>query len=149
MTGIVLFLVGIALLTLIAWRGGGIERLAAALVIVAALVTDVVDGPTAGGVRWGVAVVDLLALMLLFAMANLVDRWWLLSLASLQLLAMLTHLAPLMGSDHLVDTAVSVRIGIWGACILTFGFGLIELEAVKRAKGVLTDGSSTDVQPRR
>lgn len=143
MTSLALAALGYALMSALVWRGHAVERIAIAVILAGTIATPLTDGFEAGGVRWGVTGVDLIVLIGVFLLANRIDRWWLLSAASLQLLALMTHLTPLLGWQVATAAEVTVRLSIWGAFILTFGFGLLEIAAARSWR--TSHAPSTDV----
>lgn len=132
MIGLALTALGFALLAFVAGRGRRVDRWAVGVVIFGTLITPVLQGPQWENIRWAVALMDVLLLVALFSLANLDDRWWLLNLCSLQFMAVITHVMPLLGSNHFLGTAVTIRILIWGAFMLTFAVAIVEIEIDRR-----------------
>lgn len=95
------FSIQVALLILVAffaWKKGGRPERHVAFILVAMLVAVVANAAINGhwtkydGIPWFKAGVDLIAFVLILAVALRADRWWPLCVASVQLLSVLAHL---------------------------------------------------------
>lgn len=83
-------------------RGGAPERLAAAMLVGAGLLTLAVERQAAvrfSSVELGVMAVDLALLVGLFALSMQANRWWPLLLAAFQLMTLLGHLGKWLNPD--------------------------------------------------
>lgn len=130
---IALVVAGVVPLALLLWRGRATDRIVSATVLAGMVATMLLEGLVVGRIRIGVTLVDLLLLAVFMAAAINADRWWLLNLSSLHIISILTHLAPALGSDAALSTTATLRTTIWIAMTFTFAFGLIEIEAERRA----------------
>lgn len=90
------------------WRGGGPERLVAAVLVAATVLTWAVaigfGGSRAGrfiGVEYGVLVVDVLLVGVLMAIASCADRFWPLWMTALHAFGVVGHLAKEIAPDIL------------------------------------------------
>lgn len=129
-------------LALLFWQGERPERICVALTVVALLVTPFVDHVETAHVRWLVAVVDA-GLFGAYATLSLrYHRYWLIPLAGYQLIIVVTHIVPVLRSDYLVWTAVTVRLMVWVAMMFTVIFGAWEARQIRkhRLKEVLHHG---------
>ena len=76
------------------WRGRGVERIAAAAMVIAWFASPLVQKPyPAPGLQAGVLVVDTLLLLVLLVLALTSDRWWPMTAAAFQSIAAVVHLA--------------------------------------------------------
>lgn len=76
------------------WRGGWVERIAAAAMTAAWFASPLVQDDTQTlGAQSGVLAVDVLLLLVLLYLALTADRWWTMAAASFQGVAALVHLA--------------------------------------------------------
>jgi hypothetical protein len=81
------------------WRGGPPERLTAAIFVLAAVSTAIVDAldPSAPGhTRFGVLAIDVITFAALLAIALYAHRIWTLWTTALQLLTVLAHVANIL-----------------------------------------------------
>lgn len=77
-----------------AWRGRGVERVAAAAMAAAWFLSPLVqDDHQTLGAQSGVLVVDILLLLVLLYLALTSDRWWTMAAVAFQGVAALVHLA--------------------------------------------------------
>jgi hypothetical protein len=79
---------------LAAWRGRGVERIAAAAMVTAWFVTPLVQNHSQTlGPQSGVLIVDILLLLVLLTLALTSDRWWTMAATAFQGVSALVHLA--------------------------------------------------------
>ena len=117
---------------LIARRGRWTDRLAILVLIGAIVIEELVDGLYWGGWRIGVAITNLVLFLVLWILAELGNRWWLVFASGFQLIIVLTHLIPLLRPGYLVDTGVAIRLLLWGLLSITFFVGALEAWAADR-----------------
>jgi hypothetical protein len=102
------------------WRGRGDERVAAAVCVLASLVTYFIIGPKLGGFysfETGVLVVDMAAFAAFVSVALSSSRFWPLWVAGLQLTTLLAHVFRLASSD-LIPVAYAAAGRFWSYPIL-------------------------------
>jgi hypothetical protein len=112
--------------------GGRPDRLAVGTLLASALLSTLVKDLQVDDLRWGVALVDALAFLLLTALATRYDRWWLIVAAGLQLVVVLTHVAAIGPGFIFNWTAVSIRWVTWLALLAATGTGAIEAHVIRR-----------------
>lgn len=118
------------------WRGRNPERVAAVAFLVAMLGTPLVDEFHINGVRWGVALLTLGLFGTLVWLSLVVQRWWLIAAAGVQLLAIATYVVALLNPDVQVWASVSFRIVVWVELMLIGLFGVWECRAAPYARPV-------------
>ena len=85
-----------------------------------------------GSWRAGSASLDLLLFLGLWWAAERTDRWWLVLVAGFQLLAVATHLIPLVQPGFMYWTGTTIRLVIWGLISISFFIGAWEVRAAAR-----------------
>lgn len=121
--------VGLALLLL---RGAFLDRAAAVVMASAVAMSFVVESVAWNGFHYGLAVVDGLAFIALWLIAERAGRWWIVFTAAFQLLATLGYAAPLLSDLRLAWEAITLSWAVWLLLVLTFFFGVWEIEAARR-----------------
>ena len=116
------------------WRGRNPERVAAVAFLVAMLATPLVDEFYFNGVRWGVALLSLGLFGTLVWLSLVVQRWWLIAAAGVQLLSIATYVVALLNPDVQVWASVSFRIVVWAELMLIGLFGVWECRAAPYAR---------------
>lgn len=116
------------------WRGRSPERIAAMAFVVAMLATPLVDGFHINGVRWGVALLTVGLFGTLVWLSLVVQRWWLIAAAGVQLLAIATFVVALLNPEIQVWASVSFRIVVWAELMLIGLFGVWECRAAPYAQ---------------
>jgi hypothetical protein len=119
-------------LGLAAWKGGKVERVAVAVLLGSSLISPFVTSFIVDDFRWGVALVDIVAALLLTFLSTRVDRWWLIGAAGLQIAVALTHIAALGPSRVFIWTAVTVRMVTWVMILIVLCLGAYEAHVVRR-----------------
>lgn len=119
------------------WRGRSPERVAAVAFLIAMLATPLVDGLQVNGLRWGVALLAVGLFGTLVWLSLVVQRWWLVAAAGVQLLSIATYLVVLLTPDVQVWASVSFRIVVWVELMLIGLFGVWECRAAPYARPVL------------
>lgn len=110
---VVAFAFNLVGLTLIVRNGGRWDRAAAAVVLAGILVEPFIDHVTVGTWRAGVAMLNLTLLLTYWLISMQTNRWWLVLLCSVQLMALVTHVFPLLSDDHFTRSGVQFRQGAW------------------------------------
>lgn len=124
--------------------GGRAERVAAVLIIANIVSTPFLEPFKIGEWRAGLAVLETVLFLALWAIVEIRGRWWLTAAAGLQLIVVLSHLLALSGA-YFIWTAVSIRIGAAGLMSLTFFVGAWEAWADRRfAREARTHENSLD-----
>lgn len=116
------------------WRGRSPERVAAIAFLIAMLATPLVDGFQVNGLRWGVALLAVGLFGTLVWLSLVVQRWWLVAAAGVQLLSIATYLVALLNPDVQVWASVSFRIVVWVELMLIGLFGVWECRAAPYAR---------------
>lgn len=116
------------------WRGRNPERVAAVAFLVAMLGTPLVDDFHINGVRWGVALLTVGLFGTLVWLSLVVQRWWLIAAAGVQLLAIATYVVALLNPEVQVWASVSFRIVVWAELMLIGLFGVWECRAAPYAR---------------
>jgi len=140
----VLLLPGAAGLALLLLRGAFLDRAAAVVMASAVAMSFVVDRIAWNGFHYGLAVVDGLTFIALWLIAERAGRWWIVFAAAFQLLATLGYGAPLLSDLHLAWEAVTLSWAVWLLLVLTFFFGVWEIEADRRFAFGGRHGSTVD-----
>lgn len=109
-------------LVLLVWKGRTPERIAAASLASLFLVTPFLDE----GDRLGVAALSALSFGVLTWLSLKHDRHWLIVAAGFQLIALATHLVPLLEPGSRMWAAVSFRLLVWLLLMLVALFGVGE-----------------------
>lgn len=116
---LILTAVSIALLL---WKGRQPERLAGLCLLVLMVGSGFVDLQA----PWRVMALSVTAAVILGWLSLAFDRWWLVFALGLQLLAVATHLIPLVDPDYRIWAAVTLRLTIWVGLMLLALFGVLE-----------------------
>ena len=133
MSILLLAITGLSIL-LLALFGEREERMAAGLFIVVMIVTPYLQPLGQGTFRWAVALSSALLFGFLLWRSLKADRWWLLAAAGCQLLALSTHLLPLIRMDALIWSTVTVRWVSWMLLMLISAFGAWEAWSLGRIR---------------
>lgn len=113
--------------------GGWEERLVGALVLAMLVLVPFLEPIQIGNWRAGIAALELGFLISILWLTYVRDRWWLTALAGFQLIAVLTHIVPLLADGrHFVWTAVTIRMEVWLLICITFFVGAWEAWAARR-----------------
>lgn len=120
-----------AAFTCACWFGRSRERAAVAGLAVFMTLTPLVDHMQSGSFRWGVALIDGVALAYFVVLALGHRRWWPIPLAGFQLIVVFTHIVA-MGPDFIVWTIVTGRILAWCGILLALFFAAYEAHVVRR-----------------
>lgn len=132
MIGYILWSLNIAGLAFLVWRGGRVERYAAALLATYILVEPLVLPLQLSTWRIGLAGLNLALFAGLWRLSVRSHRWWLVLAAALQLLVVCTHLLPFLSSQLTAWTGVTVRLALWALISLTIFGGAWEAMADRR-----------------
>lgn len=111
-----------AALGLLFWMGRRPERIAGACLLILMVGSGLVDQNLA----WQLPLLSLSAAAVLAWLSLAYARWWLIFALGLQLLAVTTHLIPLIDSDYRIWAAVTLRLVIWIGLMLLALFGVLE-----------------------
>lgn len=117
----ILALTAAALLLLFA-AGRRPERIAGACLLILTIGSGLVDHNPA----WQMLLLSVSAAGVLAWLSLAYTRWWLIFALGLQLLAVSTHLIPLIDSDYRIWAAVTLRLAIWVGLMLLALFGVLE-----------------------
>lgn len=128
-----IFGLNLAALGWLSWRGGGVDRLASAMIVAAVIAEPLVGGIEFNSWRIGIALVNLTLLLGLGALALRADRWWLILLTGFQLVSVLTHLIPFMAPHYLMWTGATLRLVNWCLISVILVLGVVEIERMRRA----------------
>lgn len=109
-----------AILAIAWWKGGAPERSGALVLFVAYLATGLVKTIELGGLRVGVALIDVALALTLVWLAMRSGRWWLLLAAANQLLVVMAH------ATAVIDPTLGLRVSVASRWL----FGLIVLYAL-------------------
>jgi hypothetical protein len=107
---------------LLFWMGRRPERIAGACLLILMVGSGLVDQNLA----WPLPLLSLSAAAVLAWLSLAYTRWWLILALGLQLLAVTTHLIPLIDSDYRIWAAVTLRLVIWVGLMLLALFGVLE-----------------------
>ncbi|MDZ4361793.1 hypothetical protein [Brevundimonas sp.] len=132
MVAIAVFALNLLALGLLLRHGELPDRLLAIMVTACIVVEPMVDHITIGTWRAGVGALNLIQFLVIWAMAERTDRWWLVLLGSLQMLIVSTHLMPLISPDHFTRTGVYLRQGLWGLISILLFVAVAECRAATR-----------------
>jgi hypothetical protein len=94
------------------WRGGLIERLVYALLIIASLLTALVMVNDFVTPEWGILIVDAVLLAVLLGAALFSNRYWPMLAAAAHLVGLTVHLARLVAPD-VMPWAYAIGQGLW------------------------------------
>lgn len=111
-----------AALVLLFWMGRRPERIAGACLLILMVGSGLVDQNLA----WPLPLLSLSAAAVLAWLSLAYTRWWLILALGLQLLAVTTHLIPLIDNDYRIWAAVTLRLVIWVGLMLLALFGVLE-----------------------
>lgn len=109
-------------MALLFWKGRRPERIAGLCLLGLMIGSGLVDYDGA----WKVAALSVTAAVVLAWLSLAYDRWWLIFALGLQLLAVATHLIPLVDPDYRLWAAVTLRLAIWTGLMLLALFGVLE-----------------------
>lgn len=132
MVAIAVFVLNLLALGLLVRHGELPDRLVAIMVTACMVVEPMVDHITIGTWRVGVGALNLFQFLVIWAMAERADRWWLVLLGSLQMLIVSTHLMPLISPDYFTRTGVYLRQGLWGLISILLFVAVWECRAATR-----------------
>ena len=132
MIGFTLLLANLLAMAPLAWRGTLHDRSAVAAVLLYVAAGEVLETVMWGSWRAGSAGLDLLLFLSLWWAAERSDRWWLILVAGFQLLAVATHLIPLVQPGFLYWTGTTIRLVVWGLMSISFFVGAWEVWAANR-----------------
>jgi hypothetical protein len=119
-TGLLLAICGVAL-----WKGRSEERLVAGAMLLAALATYALRDPRWRGPQWSSFAIDIAFLVVLIIVSLRTARFWPLTMAAFQLLAVIVHTARILDSTlsawayataeviFTQLTLVSLAVGTW------------------------------------
>lgn len=127
----VFLVVTFAGLVCLVWSGGWPERAIAVLMLINILITPFVEPYQIGDWRAGVALLELVVFLVMWAALEIKGRWWLTAAAGFQLIIVVSHLASLTGT-YFTWTVVSARLGAAALLSLTFFIGAWEAWAARR-----------------
>ena len=102
------------------WKGGAPERSGVLALLVAYLATGLVKTVEVGGLRVGVAAVDVALAIVLIGLAMRHRRWWLLLAAANQILVVMAHVTAV------ADPTLGLRVSVASRWV----FGLVVLYAL-------------------
>ena len=119
-------------LGLLFWRGGGVERIASPIFLVAIFIEPFLHPLQIGTWRVGSLLANLGLFLALWALSEKADRWWLVVSAAIQLVILTTNLMPLMTGDFTTHTGVAIRSGLWVGISFTLFGGVWEARTAKR-----------------
>lgn len=117
---------------LLLWRGRAADRLATLAMIVAPLLSQLAFDLNWNGVYVGIFVVDVLFFASLWMLAERAGRWWIVSVASFQLIGLLGHFAPFLAHERLAWAYFTLMWAVWALISVTAFFGVWEVEADRR-----------------
>lgn len=117
---------------LLLWRGRTADRLATLAMIAAPLLSQLASGLNWNGAYVGIFVVDVLFFVSLWMLAERAGRWWIVSVASFQLIGLLGHFAPFLAHERLAWAYFTLMWAVWALISLTAFFGVWEVEADRR-----------------
>ena len=116
---VAVFAINLLGLGLVARNGDGWDRLGAAAILAGILIEPFVDNVHLGTWRVGVASLNLTLFGAYWFISARTDRWWLVILAAVQLLAIVTHAMPLIAPmAYGQNTGVQARQALWGLVTL-------------------------------
>lgn len=95
------------------WKGGRDEKIVAVALIVAAVVSPLMQGSSFDNEQYGLILVDCLLLLVLCTVALKSDRYWPMCAASFQLTTIIFHIAR-SSSAFVVPAAYADAIVFWG-----------------------------------
>ncbi len=139
-----LLFLGFAGLGLLLWRGGPGDRAAAAVMLMTVAASYAVEDLTWNGLYFGLMLVDSLAFVALWLIAERAGRWWIVLASAFQLVGVLAYCAPLLSSEPLAWALFTLIWGLWFLIVLTLFFGVWEVEADRRYALGGRDGSTLD-----
>lgn len=139
-----LLFLGFVGLGLLLWRGGPGDRAAAAVMLMTLAASYVVEDLTWNGLYLGLMIVDGLAFVALWLIAERAGRWWIVLASAFQLVGVLAYCVPLLSSEPLAWALFTLIWGLWFLIVLTFFFGVWEVEADRRFALGGRDGSTMD-----
>lgn len=144
LTQMALLLLGFAGLGVLLWRGAFWDRAAAAAMLMAVTMSFAVEDLSWRGFHFGVMIIDSIAFVALWLIADRAGRWWVVLTAALQLVAVLVYCTPLLSSERLEWAAITLVWGLWFLNSLIFFFGVWEVEAARRFAVGGRDGATLD-----
>lgn len=110
----------------IMWFGQREERVIILVAIAYVCLPPLVHDYQFNTFRYGVFALEVVWMFVLLWGALRLDRWWPLVAASAQLLALLSHILPLLFFKVYLWSAVTVRLGLWAVVSLILLMGAWE-----------------------
>jgi len=111
----------------LAWCGGGHpERRAVVGIVLAYVLSVVVEDIGSERIRWAVMLVDLSLSVFLLRLALIHDRWWLLLACASMLLAMLAHVSMFLDPDITLRVNIATRWAFGFFLMVALGLGVAE-----------------------
>lgn len=109
----IVYVLNLAAFVLILRWGEPIERWTVGVLVISIVLSDILSVVTIGTWRAGVAGTNLLLLIALWLVAMRANRYWIVLVTSAQLVAVLSHLLPVMTDSHLVGSGYILRRWLW------------------------------------
>ncbi|MFC5374687.1 hypothetical protein ACFPIF_19170 [Brevundimonas faecalis] len=129
--GLTALLVVVAVLAL--WRGGRLERLAMMAVIIATLVTPLVQNTAdLHAPQWSIMAVDAALFLFLAALAWRYSPAWLLWAAAFQLITVATHVGYALNLDIVSRAYLSTSYLLFTGLLAAISWGVIQHESRRR-----------------
>ena len=126
--------------------GKNVERLIVALLAVYIFTVPLLDSIELHSIRVGVFAAEIVLFAGLFLATGRIARWWLIVATGAHLLAVVSHLMPLIVPEIYVWTSVAIRRFVWGVVSLSILWGAWEAWAHSMVSlGVETDGNPLEV----
>ena len=129
------------------WRGGGPERVTAAIVVIGTIVAFLVEPlhlHPYGSVEIGVLLLDIGMMIAFQAVALAADRFWPIWIAGLQQAAVLVHITRALSPD-VAPLAYAIALKAWSYIILV----LIIIGTYRHRQRLLKSGSDRSWSPIR
>lgn len=95
------------------WKGGRVERVAAAILVCDALLTTVIVGLAAPGVHRAAMMVQLLTALAILWLTFRFDRWWLFIASGALILCGLVTVMEVLNPALSLYAAISAQLGLW------------------------------------
>jgi hypothetical protein len=130
--GLLLLAANVLALGPLVWRGGLPDRAAVLSVALYIVAGEFLESVMWGDWRVGSASLDLALLLCLWWLTLRADRWWLVLVTGFQLIAVGTHLIPLVKPGYFFWTGTTIRLVIWGFISISFIVGAWEVWAARR-----------------
>ncbi|MDO1558295.1 hypothetical protein Q0812_02465 [Brevundimonas sp. 2R-24] len=135
----ILWPITIGALALLAWKGGRLERLTAAVLVLNVLAPFFLQDLIIGQTRWALAIVSVALSAFLMTMAVIGDRWWLLGAAGVQITSSLTYAVGAVAYD--LWTAVGLRRALWVFLMAACVAGAVETRLAHKARRFFNEGN--------